>query len=165
MRAELETRWAPRSSQAATAFHVRMPAYVPTSEGGKIGLYRRTPMRTRDLRGMISDSSDPSTSDPTTEHGNLQRFQAEKRLTHNASAGSPRDGRKAGGRSCLRWQRNMRMCREFYGSDGTRTRDLRRDRPVLVFRHGRDFRLAPCQGLADTCGSYREPHAGSARDE
>jgi len=24
------------------------------------------------------------------------------------------------------------ICRDFYGSDGTRTRDLRRDRPVLV---------------------------------
>jgi hypothetical protein len=26
----------------------------------------------------------------------------------------------------------MPICRFFYGSDGTRTRDLRRDRPVLV---------------------------------
>jgi hypothetical protein len=26
----------------------------------------------------------------------------------------------------------MPVCRYFYGSDGTRTRDLRRDRPVLM---------------------------------
>jgi hypothetical protein len=26
----------------------------------------------------------------------------------------------------------MSLCRYFYGSDGTRTRDLRRDRPVMV---------------------------------
>jgi hypothetical protein len=31
---------------------------------------------------------------------------------------------------CLLWQRTMRICRDFYRSDGTRTRDLRRDRPV-----------------------------------
>jgi hypothetical protein len=26
----------------------------------------------------------------------------------------------------------MLICRYFYGSDGTRTRDLRRDRPVMA---------------------------------
>ena len=107
-----------------------LTAFVPTSEDGKIGLSRRTAMRTRDLRGMISDSSDPSASDPTTEHAALQPFQAEKRLT-KCLCGSPRDGRKAGGRLCLLWQRNMRICRDLYGSDGTRTRDLRRDRPAF----------------------------------
>jgi hypothetical protein len=29
---------------------------------------------------------------------------------------------------CLRRQHNMPFCTDFYGSDGTRTRDLRRDR-------------------------------------
>jgi hypothetical protein len=29
---------------------------------------------------------------------------------------------------------NVPICREFYGSDGTRTRDLRRDRPARVNR-------------------------------
>jgi hypothetical protein len=29
----------------------------------------------------------------------------------------------------------MSICREFYGSDGTRTRDLRRDRPSRAQRH------------------------------
>jgi hypothetical protein len=31
---------------------------------------------------------------------------------------------------CPGRQREMPICRSFYGSDGTRTRDLRRDRPV-----------------------------------
>jgi len=31
-------------------------------------------------------------------------------------------------------QTQILICRDFYGSDGTRTRDLRRDRPVLALR-------------------------------
>jgi hypothetical protein len=30
-------------------------------------------------------------------------------------------------------QQKLPICRDFYGSDGTRTRDLRRDRPVFVY--------------------------------
>jgi hypothetical protein len=52
----------------------------------------------------------------------------------------------------------------FYGSDGTRTRDLRRDRPVVVipgragvsgdFRHEQDF-------SPPACGDYRAPARAS----
>jgi hypothetical protein len=38
--------------------------------------------------------------------------------------------KKAGGRLRLNRQQNIPICRYFSGSDGTRTRDLRRDRPV-----------------------------------
>jgi hypothetical protein len=34
----------------------------------------------------------------------------------------------------LRRQHNLPICRDFYGSDGTRTRDLRRDRPSRAQR-------------------------------
>jgi hypothetical protein len=37
----------------------------------------------------------------------------------------------AGGRWRRLRRRNMAICRYFYGSDGTRTRDLRRDRPAF----------------------------------
>ena len=95
-----------------------LTAFVPTSEGGKIGLSRRTAMRTRDLRGMISDSSDPSASDPTTEHAALQPFQAEKRLTKclcgltRATAGKPAVV------CAYRGNKNMRVCRSFTGATG-----------------------------------------------
>ena len=95
-----------------------LTAFVPTSEDGKIGLSRRTAMRTRDLRGMISDSSDPSASDPTTEHAALQPFQAEKRLTKclcgltRATAGKPAVV------CAYRGNKNMRVCRSFTGATG-----------------------------------------------
>jgi hypothetical protein len=37
-----------------------------------------------------------------------------------------------GGRLRLTGQQKMANCRTFSGSDGTRTRDLRRDRPVVL---------------------------------
>ena len=62
----------------------------------------------------------------------------------------------------------------FYGSDGTRTRDLRRDRPILVipgwagiggdFRREQDFSTPGLRVFAGTCGSFRRPPAGYARD-
>jgi hypothetical protein len=43
MRAELETRWAPRSAQAATAFHVRMKTNLsPTSSLATIAVTTKT---------------------------------------------------------------------------------------------------------------------------
>jgi hypothetical protein len=33
--------------------------------------------------------------------------------------------------ACLTRQQKLPICRDFYGSDGTRTRDLRRDRPAF----------------------------------
>jgi hypothetical protein len=60
------------------------------------------------------------------------------------------------------------------GSDGTRTRDLRRDRPVLVHRGspgvGGDYPREQCfsrdflRGLPGGGGSFRRPPAGCARD-
>jgi len=48
-------------------------------------------------------------------------------------AGSARDAQITGGLVRLSRQQNMLICRMFStGADGTRTRDLRRDRPVLV---------------------------------
>ena len=55
--------------------------------------------------------------------GSLRRFQAD------SGAGSARDEKAAGGR----YVKDIYDLQDFYGSDGTRTRDLRRDRPVLVF--------------------------------
>jgi hypothetical protein len=62
----------------------------------------------------------------------------------------------------------------FYGSDGTRTRDLRRDRPVLAVRAaaGMNGDLRPEQalstatlrGLPGVGGSFRGRPAGSVRD-
>jgi hypothetical protein len=61
-----------------------------------------------------------------------------------------------------------------YGSDGTRTRDLRRDRPVLVFPgwagvggdYGREqgFSTLALRGWAGAGGSFRRPRAGCVRD-
>ena len=60
------------------------------------------------------------------------------------------------------------------GSDGTRTRDLRRDRPVLVvpgwaaiggdYRRARDFSPGGLRGLAGARRSFRRPPAGCTRD-
>src|SRR6266571_8667730 len=51
--------------------------------------------------------------------GSLRRFQAD------SGAGSARDEKEAGGR----YVKDIYDLQDFYGSDGTRTRDLRRDRP------------------------------------
>jgi hypothetical protein len=61
------------------------------------------------------------------------------------------------------------------GSDGTRTRDLRRDRPVLVvpassgvggdLRPQQVFRSVGLRGFPATRRSFRRRPAGSARDE
>ena len=60
------------------------------------------------------------------------------------------------------------------GSDGTRTRDLRRDRPVLVvpawpwmsgdYRREQGLRATALRGLPGTGGSFRRPAAGCGRD-
>jgi hypothetical protein len=62
----------------------------------------------------------------------------------------------------------------FYGSDGTRTRDLRRDRAVMVppgcpgitgdYRHEQVFSRVGLRGLAGMRGSPRRPPAGCVRD-
>ena len=62
----------------------------------------------------------------------------------------------------------------LYGSDGTRTRDLRRDRPVLVspgwagvggdFRHEQAFSAVVLRGLPGVGGGLRRPPAGCVRD-
>jgi hypothetical protein len=62
----------------------------------------------------------------------------------------------------------------LYGSDGTRTRDLRRDRPVTAFRgrprlcgdswREQGFSSVLLRGLPGVVGSFRRPPAGSARD-
>jgi len=64
------------------------------------------------------------------------------------------------------------MCKD--GSDGTRTRDLRRDRPVLVVpgwagiggdsRREQGFFAMPLRGLPGAGGSFRGPPAGWTRD-
>jgi hypothetical protein len=70
-----------------------------------------------------------------------------------------------------RYVKHMRDCKDFYGSDGTRTRDRRRDRPVLA--------LAGCAGIGGdyrrdqvfrlwACGDRRAPAGASGgllRDE
>jgi hypothetical protein len=63
----------------------------------------------------------------------------------------------------------------FYGSDGTRTRDLRRDRPVMALPgcagiggdYGREqgFPTRPLRESAGAAGSIGRAPAGSARDE
>jgi hypothetical protein len=88
-----------------------------------------------------------------------------------------RDGcaiRETGGRLRRARQQKMPLCRDLYGSDGTRTRDLRRDRPVLVLagwagigwdcRREQDFQPLALLGLAGTGGIFRRPPAGSERD-
>jgi hypothetical protein len=73
----------------------------------------------------------------------------------------------------------MPICTYFNGSDGTRTRDLRRDRPVLVLaamdgsRRGFPaipgtsgaWRRVDLRGSAGLRGAVREGRAGSARDD
>jgi hypothetical protein len=56
---------------------------------------------------------------------------------------------QTGGRSCLHRRQRTAMCRYFYGSDGTRTRDLRRDRPRRAHRRSASssFKQAHLQGL------------------
>jgi len=60
------------------------------------------------------------------------------------------------------------------GSDGTRTRDLRRDRPVLVypgragvggdFQDEQHFSPVDLRRLPGASGNFRRPHAGYLRD-
>jgi hypothetical protein len=62
------------------------------------------------------------------------------------------------------------ICRYFTGSDGTRTRDLRRDRPVIALPglsgdmrgspREQDFPTLPLRGFGGTGGSFRRPPAG-----
>jgi hypothetical protein len=79
--------------------------------------------------------------------------------------------REAGGRVRQIRQQKRPICRDFYGSDGTRTRDLRRDRPVMIspgwaeiggdYRRDQVFRLW-------ACGDRRAPAGASGgllRDE
>jgi hypothetical protein len=90
-----------------------------------------------------------------------------------SGAGYAQDERKPAGVQ-PRTRRKDMICRD-YGSDGTRTRDLRRDRPVLPLRPGRGLAWIPrreqvfppvlLRGLPGACGSFRRPLAGSARDE
>ncbi len=54
--------------------------------------------------------------------GSLRRFQADSR------AGSARDEKKP----AVVMSITSTDLQDFYGSDGTRTRDLRRDRPVMA---------------------------------
>jgi hypothetical protein len=71
-------------------------------------------------------------------------------------------------------QQKLPICRDFGGSDGTRTRDLRRDRPVLVFagwagiggdcRREQGFPTVALRGSAGVGGDLRDARAGSARD-
>jgi pimeloyl-ACP methyl ester carboxylesterase len=78
--------------------------------------------------------------------------------------------KEAGGRLRLIWQRKMPIYRQLSGSDGTRTRDLRRDRPVLllpgwaglrgVFSHEQDVSPLGLRGLRGAGGSFRHPPAG-----
>src|SRR5215216_142995 len=68
----------------------------------------------------------------------------------------------------------MPICRDFYGSDGTRTRDLRRDRPVMAlpgcagiggdYRHEKGFSTLVLRGFPGAAGTFRRPPAGSVRD-
>jgi hypothetical protein len=55
----------------------------------------------------------------------------------------------------------MPICRDFYGSDGTRTRDLRRDRPAFI-----DFiRICGCGGSlpVDLAGDFVASHRAAWR--
>jgi hypothetical protein len=55
--------------------------------------------------------------------GSVRRFEAASR------AGSTRDAKKPAVDCAKTGNKRRPICRYFYGSDGTRTRDLRRDRP------------------------------------
>jgi hypothetical protein len=71
-------------------------------------------------------------------------------------------------------QQKLPICRDFGGSDGTRTRDLRRDRPVLALaeragiggdsQHKQVFSPVVLRGSPAAGGGFRRPPAGSARD-
>jgi hypothetical protein len=66
-----------------------------------------------------------------------------------------RDLRETGARPGADYNRRRRLQDVFYGSDGTRTRDLRRDRPVRA----QPLRPAHPRG-AETCGPpWRVPDA------
>jgi hypothetical protein len=73
-------------------------------------LDRRSPWPVILLRGLPA------------RRGALRRFQ------DDSGAGFARDDEEAGGR----YVKDRYDLQGFYGSDGTRTRDLRRDRPVLA---------------------------------
>jgi hypothetical protein len=76
--------------------------------------------------------------------------------------------------SCPRRQREVPTCWGFYASDRTRTRDLRRDRPVLVvpgcagiggdYRQEQGLSVVVLRGLRGIGGSFQPPPAGCARD-
>jgi hypothetical protein len=87
--------------------------------------------------------------------GSVRRFQADSR------AGSARDEKKP----AVVMSNTSTDLQDFYGSDGTRTRDLRRDRPVWRFRA--DPGCAGIKGRSRTlrpwsCGDCRTPAGVSA---
>jgi hypothetical protein len=88
-------------------------------------------MRERDLRGMTVDGWTRRTAKPQQKHVSFQRF-----LLAMAGGSSARDQRGRpvkDGRSIAPkpTTKDVDLQDLFYGSDGTRTRDLRRDRPAF----------------------------------
>jgi hypothetical protein len=69
---------------------------------------------------------------PTAAHAELETGPDEnqKPLQNRSSCGIYARF-EAGGRLRAPSRQNIPLCRDFYGSDGTRTRDLRRDRPAV----------------------------------
>jgi len=89
-------------------------------------------MRARDLRGMTEDRWLGLAPKPATDQGPVcSTFGAGSQLI--SSAESAREaGRKPAVVRAKTDNKESDLQDVFYGSDGTRTRDLRRDRPVLV---------------------------------
>jgi hypothetical protein len=144
---------------------------------------RRRTTTTRDLRGMATRVSPATAKAPANTHfctvhgttsGQVDRSSLLRGLRlWPASCGdsrpirmreSTRDERRPAVVYVYVGNKKVWIYRGFYGSDGTRTRDLRRDRPVLVVPGwagiGGDSR--PERGfLRWRCGDCRERAGGS----
>ena len=99
----------------------------------------------RTAPGSVTQPISGQVGRPSLLRGLLATTGFRRGFPADSRAGSLQDAREAGGRCMTK----MPICRYFYGSDGTRTRDLRRDRPVLP--------LAGCAGIGEDSPQEQGP--------
>ncbi len=121
----------------------RDPSYLPLPIAKSVSPSALGRDKTSGCRGRSSSSGDLP-----ARFGSLRRFQADSR------AGSARDEKKP----AVVMSKTYTDLQDFYGSDGTRTRDLRRDRPFRA-----SFRAAGFRAEAGIDGRFRLKSAPSGR--
>jgi hypothetical protein len=133
------------------------------------------PSRERDLHGMTGERCPSRRLNWRQNMLVCSSFASRSRLSHlRDQRGRPVGDRRSSAPRLT--TEGLDLQDVFHGSDGTRTRDLRRDRPVLVFPHwagtGGDsrreqgFRAPSCgnpRASAEACGSLLRDERGMTR--